>query len=280
MAKIALIDGDVIRYTHGATSTEHPFLKDANGKPDKVPASVGKVQENVDAMIKHICKQVGAKKFEIHLSGDTNFRNDIATEFPYKGKRAKVVKPYHWQTVSDYLYEKYSGSIITSVGNEADDTLAISQQLDKDNKVICSIDKDLLTVSGWHYAWGSNNREEKPLRYVDEDVANYNLMKQMLTGDWSTDSILGCAVLTDSMYKGKPVLKRKGIGDKGADKILSVCRTSEERWIEVQRHYSYLNVPSWKEYLTEMGRLLIMGQTPDDMWIPHFTYDEEEEWKS
>lgn len=261
------IDADIMRYMYGAMEQKHPFLN------SKMPCSEAKVTEAVDKFITHLLKHLEADDFRLFLTGHGNFRKDIAVSFPYKGKRAKLHKPYHWMAVSEHLFNTYPDKIVLAEGCEADDLLALHQTEDT---ILCSIDKDLHMVQGKHYSWETHNCAEKPVYTIDEDTAHYNFMYQLLVGDWGTDSILGCAVLADGTYKGKPTKKRKGVGAKAAKKLLAF-KSKEEQWETVQHQYRLLPVNNWVEYLTEQGRLLYMGQTPTTLWQPEITIGDQYE---
>ena len=56
--------------------------------------------------------------------------------------------------------------------------------------VICSRDKDLHMIPGWHYTWSAGAQKEKPLWWQDETGALRCFYRQLLTGD-STDNIPG-----------------------------------------------------------------------------------------
>ena len=55
--------------------------------------------------------------------------------------------------------------------------------------VICSRDKDLHMIPGWHYSWPAGKQEER-LWFQDETSAIRCFYRQLLTGD-TTDNILG-----------------------------------------------------------------------------------------
>jgi 5'-3' exonuclease len=104
------------------------------------------------------------------------------------------------------------GAIYAKDGFEADDELAdearmlFNDSLEEDY-VICTIDKDLDTVPGWHYRWAIYN---KPSSYywVTPEESRHHYWVSVLTGD-NADNIIGL----------------KGIGPKKAEKILAECET-------------------------------------------------------
>lgn len=180
--------------------------------------------------IENILEKTNAEHYKIFLTGKGNFREEIATILPYKGNRSSTNKPVHYQAIKDYLVNVWKAEVVG--GMEADDMLAIEQSRitklgldvpeygwpaeDIGHTVICSIDKDLKQIPGWHYNW---NKDEKPV-WVDESQAIRNFYLQLCTGDM-TDNIQGIP----------------GIGPKKAEKILEGCTTEKEMYDAVFSAY-------------------------------------------
>jgi hypothetical protein len=111
---------------------------------------------------------------------------------------AARVNPFWYESIRKYLVHFRGAEIIT--GMEADDKLSIEQwedlrhcEIDSTSEpitVLCSRDKDLDMVPGWHYSWGAGNQKEKGVWWVDEITGLKSFYKQLLTGD-STDNIPG-----------------------------------------------------------------------------------------
>lgn len=121
--------------------------------------------EIIQLRLEEIMKKLKCSKYEFYLTGDGNFRHDIAKQAPYKGNR-KQPRPYHYKNVTEYLKFKYNATVVD--GMEADDMLAIRQTELGDKSVIVSRDKDLRMVKGWHYGYAMSNQPEKDLEYIDE----------------------------------------------------------------------------------------------------------------
>ncbi len=190
--RTALIDGDILIYRI-ASALEQPvnwgeglWTLHVNEFDAK-----GQVAEEIERVRKAV--QAGAAI--IALTDWTNWRKDILPS--YKSNRKAVRKPVILPVLRAWLEERYYAYI--RPGLEADDILGIlatSDQLEGE-KIICSIDKDLKTIPGLHYA-GEEVFE------VSENEADYWHMYQTLTGD-STDGYSGCP----------------GCGPKTAEKILN-----------------------------------------------------------
>jgi hypothetical protein len=78
---------------------------------------------------------------------------------------------------------------------EADDAMGIAQG---DDTVICSIDKDMLTVPGMHYNW-----QKDTFTNQSETAADTFLHRQLITGD-RTDNVFG--VVPDTPYQAKKAM--------------------------------------------------------------------------
>lgn len=192
----------------------------------------------VNVMIAEMIQKLEATEHVIYLTGQDNFRNQIAVTVPYKGNRT-ASKPVHYQAIKDHLVS--IGAVI-EYGLEADDSCAM-RQFD-DSTIICSIDKDLLQVPGKHY-----NYKTKELTEVTEQQAIYNLYKQVLTGDM-TDNIPGI----------------KGIGPVKAEKILANCTTEAEMQTVCLEAYVKEYADRAKERMIEVANLVYLKRSPNDEW--------------
>jgi 5'-3' exonuclease len=151
---IPLLDGDILPYEIGFA---------AEWDKDRPTPGFDLVREMLINKIEEICEAVGASGPPvIYLSGKNNFREDIATKKGYKAQRPKD-KPFHFENIRAYLIYVYNATVVD--GYEADDALAMAQTEDT---VICSRDKDLRQVPGWHYSWECGAQGELPLYKVDE----------------------------------------------------------------------------------------------------------------
>lgn len=188
-----------------------------------------------------ILKTLNIKTFEGYLTGDNNFRDQVATIAPYKGNRNQP-RPKHYQYIRDYLVRNHRAMIID--GLEADDMLAIRQTMLGDKSVIISRDKDLRQVQGWHYGYKSGLQPEFKLKYftalgeleLKKKVRENNGKKittSKLTGGGAmflyAQSIMGD--VTDNI-KGL-----KGCGDAKAYEVLKDCQTIRELRKETEQLY-------------------------------------------
>lgn len=222
---LALVDADSIAY------------RIAFGCQDDSEAiAVRQISEYLEELV---YTYANADDCEGYLTGKRNFRYDIAKTVPYKGNRTQE-KPKHLGILRQYMIDAWS--FVVHEEQEADDAVSIrAYELGEEDYIICSLDKDLNNVRGWHYNFQKNDRY-----YVSEEEAIKNFYTQLLTGD-GVDNIPGL----------------KGIGPKKAAKILKDCVTEQELYKAVLEAYDG-NV----EYLTEQGQLLWLRREKGQLWQP------------
>ena len=205
---------------------------------------------NIKASVHSIMVNTRSDDYIGYLSGDNNFRYKIATHLPYKGNRDPDAKPVHYDALRKYILMQYNAEIVD--GMEADDALGINQyenlEKEKEETIICTIDKDLNMIPGWHY-----NFVTQECFHIDHLEAIRNFYKQLLTGDLATDNIQG-------IY---------GIGPVKADKLLKDCADEYEMYEVVSKIYEEKwPTTNWQAALIENGRLLWILRKPSEMWHP------------
>lgn len=238
----ALIDGDRIPYAFGG-------FKDDDG----YPLSWGLLSSRIDDNIEQLLQGSGSDSYCVYLTADdgSNFRHSIATIRKYKGNRSPD-KPFWFESIRRYLIEKYQAEVVTGI--EADDALGIEQYNDFHyyevkmanwdalggyqklaNTIICSVDKDLDLIPGWHY---NELKDEK--YFISEIDAYHNFFCQLLTGD-PVDNIPGLF----------------GVGRKS--KLLNdvrSCQDSRDMYLLVKKAYEDRFGSYWRMFLWENASLL------------------------
>lgn len=203
-------------------------------------------------------------KVTIVLSGPDNFREKLATLRPYKGNRDPAHKPYHYQSIRNFLTSQYSARVVS--GREADDECSIIGWDAYEREELCviaSIDKDLDQIPGTHYDYR---------RKVFYDVTVYTgerwFWTQVLQGD-VTDNIAGC-------YK---------IGEERAENIIQdiintahdeIWPTPQEFWARIIEEYSLSQArhgcpytdKDYREVAIENAQLVYMQRKPLELWQP------------
>ena len=276
-----LIDTDIYRYQMGSVMMKHPYAGHGDVPYDaKVPASSEFVCYLVDESIKEVLKATGADEYICALSGVGNFRLDVADQQKYKGNRnPNVTRPYHYDTVGSHIIANHPHVVVDGI--EADDWLGITQRADPDNTVIASRDKDLQCVHGWHYRFACGEAQPPvPLHWITESDAIRFFFYQMLIGD-NTDNIPGCGVRIwqkwgiahEVTFPGgkvvkipKMVLRRKGVGEKTAKKLLGEETDPQKLYEIVSEEYKKVFGDDWKTVIIEQARLLYIGQTPENLF--------------
>ena len=223
-----LVDGDIVAY-RAAFSTQDLFPEDARRK--------------VDDLMLYILGETlvfyTEVDYEVYLTGQGNFRYDIAKSAPYKGNRKDVEKPVHLSLCREYLVDKWGA--IVSEGEEADDLIGIATTKHGPDTVVASIDKDMLQLPCKHFNFTTG---------VWTDVSEFEglkfFYKQILTGD-RADNIVG-------LFRVGPVK---------AEKMLEGCSTEQDLWEAVVKAYD-----GDKERVVENARLLWLRRKEGELWCP------------
>ena len=129
---------------------------------------------------------------------------------------------------------------------EADDLLGIMLTNGRvENPILCSIDKDLLGIPGWHYNW---NKDSWPT-YVSQEEADHNWLVQLLTGD-ATDGIRGIEGI-GPVKANKLIKKYRSIMDlQSVPEMAKYIYEKEE--IDLDRFYETLYLVSiWRADMPE-----------------------------
>lgn len=261
----ALIDADILCYEFGN-------MKDL----DTGELLAWEITRSfVDERISSILEATKATSHKLYLTDSkSNFRNKVATILPYKGHRPSD-KPPHWENIRLHLVDNYDAEVC--YGIEADDACGIAQcaAMDKHEAlircqsnnhstrpedkpdlsissptIICSRDKDLSMIPGWHYQWPCGNQQERKWFVSETDGLRF-FYKQLLTGD-STDNILG-------LYRvGPKATCVKALDRMNKEKDMALHVISEYK----ARFGSY-----WHQFMAENAQLLWILRTdmPEDL---------------
>ncbi len=225
-----------------------------------IPKAHSEVESILDTMIDNIIEQSGSTNYICYLSGKTNFRSEAAKYQEYKANRKDSVKPAHYDFIREYIQEKHP--VVISDNCEADDLCAMrlwagfekyrntEDKLDCD-QILCSIDKDLLNVPGWHY-----NISSREILWQEPAAADRHFALQLLTGD-RVDNIPGLSFYSDS---------KKRVGPATAKKMLGEAVTKEELCEAVCEAYTEFAGDDWYDKLNNTGLLLWMQRSPEQVF--------------
>lgn len=220
----ALIDGDILCYRIGFATED-----------EDEGTAINTMATFIEDLL--LFDLLDYEETEIFLTGDTNFRHDVAVTAPYKGNRKDVRKPKHLPLLRDYLVKAWGATI--SDGQEADDEIAIRATELGSECIIVSIDKDFMQVPGWHY-----NFIKREKKFVTEEEGLRFFYKQILTGD-NADNIKGI----------------KGVGPVRAEKMLKDASTPYQL-------YQCCVEAMGEERVLENARLLWLRREVGQTWEP------------
>jgi DNA polymerase-1 len=210
-----LIDGDTIAYA-GACIAETAI----EWEPGQlsVSADEGEAKQYVDDALDALKIHFSTKDVVVAISDATEkgWRRDVLPT--YKSNRANVRKPLALPAVRRHLAAKWKAYLRPTL--EGDDVLGIlatHRSLVKGDKVVVSIDKDMLTIPGTHY-----NPTTKETRHVREDEADHYHLLQSLSGD-TVDGYRGCPGI--GPVRAREVLE----GVEGQDRWLAIVAAYEKK---------------------------------------------------
>lgn len=288
MARIALIDADELSYKHAFHYQRKGYVVKRGDKilfrekyKEDAVECVGncddlEIEEEIEVLdtkgyesrldmeIKSILDVTGCSDFKFLLSGDNNFRRELATILPYKGNRKDgASKPFHLELFKTEF--RYRGAETVDF-LEADDLLAYYSTTLKDS-VMCTSDKDLETVPN---SFIYDLRDNK-IKFISEDQSIYNFFYQLLIGD-TIDNIpspngLGAVAATrflqtqkiisyPSIYHNLVSFYSSHLTKRGSD------GTFKTKW------FKGYGVMELHEILWEVGNLIWMHRTldPEERW--------------
>lgn len=245
-----LIDSDVLVYEVG-------FAAEAGWQQSGFPP-FDYVAELLDNRIANIVAIAGNADERgelsspiLYMTGKGNFRYEIAKRTPYKERIGN--KPWHYKNIKAYLKAKYH--VIESDGLEADDLMAIEQSKRPLETIICTRDKDLRQVPGWHYGWELGNQPQFGPMLVDSvGLIKLSADRKTIKGYGETFFYSQC--LTGDRVDSIPGLD--GCGPVKAFDILDGAETLDECFKRVLEAYRGLYGDCAEEELLEQGRLLWM----------------------
>ena len=264
---VLLFDGDVI--LHVSSNIEiKPFydkrkaeMRAANDLPedaeivghieisaDEIHSLVLKTASHVKSFVREICEKFFTDEFLFAVKSDSNFRDDIYSE--YKGHRRPDEFSIPWvQLVTEELQK--DDFLKPAVGMEADDLVriwAVQCEMHNIPYVVCTIDKDMDCIEGKHF------NPKKQLQYTVTPLeAKRRFYSQLLQGD-PVDKIPGLP----------------GIGPKKADAAIAHCTTDEEFQEVVINMYIEKHQDAWDSYLLANGKLIHILRHHND----YFSFDE------
>lgn len=211
---ISLCDMDIVVYRAAASAELDSYATAV----DRFEYQMAKIVECTKASL-----------VKSYITGENNFRYKIYPE--YKANR-RDTKPPRWrQELNEHAVVEWKSEVTD--GFEADDALGIEQvRLASigEASVICSIDKDLKQIPGYHYNFVKDEFDE----VLPDDGLRF-FYQQLLMGD-RADNVFGIP----------------GIGPKKSEAALA-------GWSEVEEWFTVV-----REYYNDDARMLMNARC---MWI-------------
>lgn len=207
----------------------------------------------------------------VYLTGKGNFRERIATVKPYKGNRDASHKPALYEEIRQYLIDHHDAIVVDGI--EADDAVAIACWDNPSDTCICTIDKDLDQVPGYHYNYGGS---EHAWYMVDPDEADRFFYKQILMGD-VTDNICGCYQIGK---RAANAIVDEFVLAHGWDHaelwrtIVRIYEKSLEKYGEKCPYYDKAIAEGVEAVVIEMAQLVKMQEYEGQLWMPPEVTDE------
>lgn len=252
-----LIDADILLYEIG-------FAAKAGWKGEDNPP-FQYVEELLTERISAIIKEAGGTEPPIfYFTGPNNFRYKIAKLRPYKERLSN--KPFHYKNIKAHILFHYN-CVVTN-GYEADDAICIEQTKGLREgyaTIVCTRDKDLRAVPGWHYGWELHNQPKFGPKYVEE------FGEIRLSSDRKSIKGEGLLFFYSQCLTGDGVDTIPGLSKFGAVKTfdtLSNTNTPAEAFKAVLEAYRGVYGPLAEEHLLEQGRLLWMVRELDNEGKP------------
>jgi len=232
---IALIDSDLVAFRCAASCQ----------KQGVVTEDFGIAQGRASNLLLNIFSEVRAMDRVLYLSGGENFRKAIVPT--YKANRVDQEKPHYLEPLREYLVTEWGAKVTDGI--EADDALGIHQSTAQvGTTVICSLDKDLKQVPGYHYTWEMNGtgstgkawKREAALSFIKPQEAMFNFYWQMVMGD-RADNVPG---FDGKMRAAVPKFLE------GHYELMQTLETEQELfdyvYLVLKHEYSYFtNAPQW-----------------------------------
>ena len=286
---VLCIDGDIVLYQPCCTYDEDTDAARRN------------ISKAINQKIDQLMEASGCNMYIFFVTTKFNFRDWIADD--YKANRSDKARPVNLAWAKQWTANKLNSHYRKYL--EADDLLGIYMARNP-NAILWSLDKDLRQIPGKHL----DDATKEVVEITSEGILRADIIVsettgkskkkvyftgtvglhfQMLTGD-GTDYIVGCgkreiATWKSGEKKGQEYLKRKGLGEVAAAKLLTSAvlykgdRPANEVTLGIViAEYKKLHGDDWQRHLEDQANLLFMVQQQEDNMIKRWTFDGREEW--
>lgn len=221
-----------------------------------------------DEAVQRIAEKIEAQTVVLTFSDYKNPRWRECFWPPYKSHR-QGRQPLMFRRMHEYGHEYPEAYVFD--GCEGDDVLGILATdpsfYPKHRKVVCSIDKDMHTLPGYHYNFEKDKDSDDPVKLVGQEEAERFHLFQTLTGD-RVDGYIGCP----------------GVGPVKAEAILHRAEYKDmPYWDAIVEAYEKAGLTGEEALLNaRLARILQCGDYNIQdggvrLWQPE-EYQEEEQW--
>lgn len=233
------IDGDMLCYVAG-------------GNEDTSVATSRRIVQN---MVETFREQAQAERSVLQLTASgclKGYRVLVPTSQPYQAQRKGSKRPKNWGYLRDWLssYDGPDFKVKVWDDREADDGFGYVSA-SRPNDVVCTNDKDMRMLSGWHLDWVTKELFKVPDDCYEMEqggkLYGYKwFLQQMLQGD-TADHIRGL---------GKCAAAPRGCGEATARKMLAGTACKAEGIEAVVGFYKGAFDDKWANEFAEQAMLL------------------------
>lgn len=227
MFETAIIDGDIVNYRCAAATAND---------------DVGLACWQAGEMMQRILHETNSVSYRCFITGSDNFRYSIYPD--YKANRRDQPRPKHWAAIREYLVTHWNATVTDGI--EADDAMGI-EQCAEEGTIICSIDKDMLMIPGWHY-----NFVKQEMRLVSPTEGMRHFYWQLIMGD-RVDNIPG--------YDGK-------MRQKVPNFLKPLMQDLEDATTEDSMYMIVFDKYNNEEIMHRNAKCLWIWRKENDLWIP------------
>ncbi len=305
-----LVDGDLIPYIVGYCIDEEAQFRlnkqIERGVPVEQTDEYAAAIDHLDEMLNDWLAKAGCDSMRVYLTGDSNFRDDIAFTRKYKDRDG--TKPPLFYELRSYLLDKHGA--ILSQGCEADDLLSLelweeNRELEAQGvevgteahhnlatRICISTDKDLRMVPGIHYNPHPTKQRFYRVSKLGELYPHWETKVSEKTGKETVRlkklEGVGLVWFYAQIIMGDTVDTYPGIPGAGAAKAydeLSQCTSEEQMYLRTLELYKkkYRSPHKASNYrdgttvmelspyqmMLEQGRLAWMQTRPGEIWRSH-----------
>lgn len=243
-----LVDGDIIAF-RAASGVQHVKIEDGIAQP---VAFTYEGEARVDNLLFELMAGLNAAQVVICMTSPTNWRDGVCKT--YKSNRDGLVRPLLLSYLRDYIRTEYGEragyTVLEEPDLEADDLMGIlgtdPEANSKFTQVICTKDKDLLSIPGWHHRMDDKDYKGRlnTFEVSPWEATRWHLI-QTLAGD-RTDGFAGCpgiGVARAEVIIDDPIrlVPQQGLITRGKNKGQAttkwVSEPTRDYWACIVSHY-------------------------------------------